>query len=157
MKGRIIFGLMCIAVLAFACGPRPATGDVAGTVRAPHARAASNGPALTSTLAVVDNSNGVALNFRVVNAGPKRLEVNFPNGQTHEVIVVDSLGNEVWRWSKGRMFTQSLQNKVLHQSDTLDYDALWKNAPAGKYTAIATLASENFPVEQRTDFVVRQQ
>ena len=157
MKGRIIFGLMCVAVLAFACGPRPATGDVAATVRTPHARAAANGPALTSTLAVVDNSNGVALNFRVVNAGAKRLEVNFPNGQTHEVIVVDSLGNEVWRWSKGRMFTQSLQNKVMHSADTLDYDALWKNAPAGKYTAIATLASENFPVEQRTDFVVRQQ
>jgi hypothetical protein len=156
MKGRIIFGLMCVAVLAFACGPRPATGDIAGTVHAARARA-SNGPALTSTLAVADNSNGVTLDFRVVNSGSKRLEVNFPNGQTHDVVVVDSLGNEVWRWSKGRMFTQSLQNKVLHQSDTLDYDALWRNAPAGKYTAIATLASENFPVEQRTEFVVRQQ
>ncbi len=156
MKGRIIFGLMCFAVLAFACGPRPATGDVAGTVHAARARA-SSGVALTSTLAVVGNNNGVTLAFRVVNAGSKRLEVNFPSGQTHEVIVVDSLGNEVWRWSKGRMFTQSLQNKVMHQSDTLDYDALWKNAPAGKYTAIATLASENFPMEQRTDFVVRQQ
>ena len=156
MKGRIIFGLMCVAVLAFACGPRPATGDVAGTVHAARAHT-SSGPALTSTLAIADNSNGVTLNFRVVNSGPKRLEVNFPSGQTHEVIVVDSLGNEVWRWSKGRMFTQSLQNKVMHSADTLDYDALWKNAPAGKYTAIATLASENFPVEQRTDFVVRQQ
>ena len=121
MKGRIIFGLMCVAVLAFACGPRPATGDVAGAVRVSHARAASNGPALTSTLAVIDNNHGVALNFRVVTAGTKRLEVNFPSGQTHEVVVVDSLGNEVWRWSKGRMFTQSLQNKVMHQSDTLDY------------------------------------
>jgi hypothetical protein len=155
MKGRITFGLLCAAVLAFACGPRASTGDSAGAIRTSRARSsAPNGPALVSTLDVVVK-NGVAMDFRVMNAGAKRLEVNFPNGQTHEVVVVDSLGREVFRWSKGRMFTQSLQNKVLHSSDTLDYDAVWHNAPAGKYTAIATLASENFPMEQRAEFVVR--
>ncbi len=153
MKGRITFGLLSAAVLAFACGPRASTGDTAGVIRASRAKT-QNGPALTSTLAVTVK-NGVALNFRVMNTGSKRLEVNFPSGQTHEVVVVDSLGREVFRWSKDRMFTQSIQNKVLHVSDTLDFDATWKNAPAGKYTAIATLASENFPMEQRTDFVVR--
>ena len=155
MRGRIIFGLVCAAVLALACGPRTSTGDAAGTVRASHARSsATGGPALVSSLAVVVK-HGVAMDFKVVNAGTKRLEVNFPSGQTHDVVVVDSLGREVWRWSTGRMFTQSLQNRVLHASDTLDYDAVWENAPAGKYTAIATLASENFPMEQRTEFVVR--
>jgi hypothetical protein len=155
MKGRITFGLLSAAVLAFACGPRASTGDSVGVVRATRARAGSaNGPALVSTLAV-SVKKGVAMDFRVVNAGAKRLEVNFPSGQTHEVVVVDSLGREVWRWSTGRMFTQSLQNRVLHASDTLDYDAIWQNAPAGKYTAIATLASENFPLEQRAEFVVR--
>jgi hypothetical protein len=155
MKGRIIFGLMCVAVLAFACGPRPNTAEVAGTARTAHARAsAANGRALTSTLGVTVK-NGVKMNFRVVNEGTKRLEVNFPSGKTHEVVVVDSLGREVWRWSNGRMFTQTLQNKVLHVSDTLDYDAEWHDAPAGKYTVIATLASENFPMEQRAEFVVR--
>ena len=155
MKGRIIFGLMCIAVLAFACGPRPNTGEVAGTSHATHGRSiAPNGPALVSTLGVTVK-NGVKMDFRVVNEGSKRLEVNFPSGKTHEVVVVDSLGREVWRWSDGRMFTQTLQNKVLHASDTLDYDAEWRNAPAGKYTVIATLASENYPMEQRAEFVVR--
>ena len=153
MKGRITFGLLCAAVLAFACGPRASTGDSAGAVHASRARAATTGPALVSSLDV-HVKDGVAMAFRVVNAGSKRLEVNFPSGQTHEVVVVDSLGREVFRWSKGRMFTQSLQNKVLHASDTLDYDAVWRNAPAGKYTAIATLASENFPMEQRMEFVV---
>lgn len=158
MKGRITFGLLCAAVLAFACGPRASTGDSAGAIRTSRTSrarlSAPNGPALVSRLDVVVK-NGVAMDFRVMNAGTKRLEVNFPSGQTHEVVVVDSLGREVFRWSKGRMFTQSLQNKVLHASDTLDYDAVWQNAPAGKYTAIATLASENFPMEQRAEFVVR--
>jgi Intracellular proteinase inhibitor len=158
MKGRITFGLLCVVVLAFACGPRASTGDSAGAIRTSRTSrarsSAPNGPALVSALHIVVK-NGVAMDFRVMNAGTKRLEVNFPSGQTHEVVVVDSLGREVFRWSKGRMFTQSLQNKVLHASDTLDYDAVWQNAPAGKYTAIATLASENFPMEQRAEFVVR--
>ena len=146
---------MCVAVLAFACGPRPNTGEVASTARATHARPlAQNGPALVSTLGVTVK-NGVKMDFRVVNEGSKRLEVNFPSGKTHEVVVVDSLGREVWRWSNGRMFTQTLQNKVLHASDSLDFDATWRDAPAGKYTAIATLASENYPMEQRAEFVVR--
>lgn len=155
MKGRIVFGLICAAVLVFACGPRPGSVDAAGSIRTSRAHSPpQSGPALVSTLAVTVK-NGVAMDFRVVNAGRRRLEVNFPSGQTHDVIVVDSVGREVWRWSNGRMFTQTLQNKVLHESDSLDYDAVWRNAPAGKYTAIATLSSENFPVEQRAEFVVR--
>jgi hypothetical protein len=154
MKGKITFGLLSVVVLAFACGPRASTGETAGVVHVSRARAAiQSGPALISTLAVTVK-NGVALSFRVTNTGSKRLEVNFPSGQTHDVVVVDSLGREVFRWSKDRMFTQSLQNKVMHASDTLDFDATWQNAPAGKYTAIATLASENFPMERRTEFVV---
>ena len=154
MKGRVIFGLLLASSLAFACGPRPGTSDSVGVVHASHARAASpSGPVLHSTLAIVVK-NGVVMDFRVVNAGTKRLEVNFPNGQTHDVVVVDSLGREVWRWSTGRMFTQTLQNRILRASDKLNYDAIWRNAPAGKYTAIATLASENFPIEERAEFVV---
>src|SRR5579862_9208094 len=102
MKGRVIFGLMCAAVLAFACGPRPTTGEVVGTVSTAPARAASpNGPALLGSLNV-SVKNGVAMDFRVVNSGAKKLEVNFANGQTHDLVVLDSLGREVWRWSKGR-------------------------------------------------------
>ena len=154
MKGRITFGLLFAAVLAFACGPRPSTGDSAGAVRTVRAKSSSQtGPALVSSLAVVVK-NGVAMDFRVMNTGAHSLEVNFPSGQTHDVVVLDSLGREVWRWSSGRMFTQTLQNKVLHASDSLDYDAVWRNAPAGKYTVIATLASENFPMERRAEFVV---
>ena len=155
MKGRITFGLLVAAVLAFACGPRLTNSDVS-SASATHASRAkvTNGPALISSLNV-SVKNGVQMAFKVMNTGTKRLEVNFPNGKTHELVVLDSLGREVYRWSEGRMFTQSLQNKVLHTSDTLDFDAVWRNAPAGRYTAVATLASENFPMEQRAEFVVR--
>lgn len=98
---------------------------------------------------------GVTFAFHVTNTTSKKLELRFRSGQTHEVIVLDSAGREVWRWSNGRLFTQTLQNHVMRQSDSLSYDINWSDAPAGHYTAVATLASANFPVEQRREFTVR--
>ena len=57
--------------------------------------------------------DGIEFDFRVTNSTPRKLEAPLPTGQTHEVVVVDSLGREVWRWSAGRMFTQALQNKLV--------------------------------------------
>ena len=93
--------------------------------------------------------------FTVTNASTKKLEVVFLDGRTHDLIVLDSLGREVWRWSEGRLFTQSVQNRVLRASDTILFDESWRAPSPGSYTAVATLASANFPVEQRQAFVVR--
>jgi hypothetical protein len=155
LKGRITFFLISIAVLAFACGPRPRVSDATATARTTRARAQdSSGTPLTSALDV-RLDKGVAFAFHVTNTAGRKLQLRFPSGQTHELVVLDTIGREVWRWSTGRVFTQSLQNKVLRVSDSLSYNLRWSNAPAGHYVAVATLASGNFPVEQRVEFVVR--
>ncbi|MFI5310496.1 MAG: BsuPI-related putative proteinase inhibitor [Gemmatimonadales bacterium] len=152
MKGRITFLFVSVLVLAFACGPRPRGSEGLGTSHS--SRALHQGAALAASLDVRVN-DGVNFGFKVLNTGDQKLEVNFASGQTHELVVLDSLGREVWRWSAGRMFTQTLQNKVLRQSDALEYDASWRGAPSGHYVAVATLASANYPMEQRTEFTVR--
>jgi hypothetical protein len=80
--------------------------------------------------------------------------MRFPSGQTHDVVVLDTTGREVWRWSSGRVFTQVLQNKVLRATDTLAFGERWKDPPRGQYVAVARLASANYPVEERAAFVV---
>lgn len=100
--------------------------------------------------------NGVRFALRVTNNTPSKLELLFPSGQTHDFVVVDSAGQEVWRWSEGRMFTQVLQNRVLDTNGTLAIDAAWQSTvPPGRYIAIASLLSENKPLEQRVEFEVR--
>ena len=69
MKGRITFGLICAAVLAFACGPRAGTGDVASGTRAARAKIPAGGPALVSPLDDVVK-DGVAHGSQVTHAGP---------------------------------------------------------------------------------------
>ena len=94
----------------------------------------------------------VQFSFHVTNSSNKRVELRFPSGQTHDVVVLDPQGREVWRWSRGRMFTQAMQNKVLATNDTLTFIETWRPERAGAYTAVASLLSQNFPSEQRAVF-----
>jgi len=97
-------------------------------------------------------SDDVKFTFHVTNGSAKRVELRFPSGQTHDLVVLDPVGREVWRWSNGRMFTQSMQNKVLGASDTLTFTETWHPDRAGTYTAVASLLSQNYPAEQRVEF-----
>ena len=53
------------------------------------------------------------------------------------------------------MFTQALQTRVLDEDETASYEAAWPARSAhGAFTAVASLRSENHPVEQRVRFVI---
>ena len=99
-----------------------------------------------------------ALRFalNLTNAGKKHVEVDFPNGQQYEFSVRDSVGREVYRWSTGRMFTQSVQNRLIDGGDSIRFDERVETTlPRGKYVAIATLRSSNFPMTERSTFELR--
>jgi hypothetical protein len=158
VKAPLAFGLVSLGVLAFACAPRGRNADIAERNAAQNGkRAALAAPQIESELAVqsTDTPGDVRFNFRVTNTGGGKVEMHFPSGQTHDVVVLDSRGREVWRWSEGRMFTKLIQNKILRNADTLSFGERWTDAPRGQYVAVARLASANYPVEQRTQFVVR--
>ena len=150
MTTRLILTLSAIGVLAIACGPRSRTQE--STASTP-AKAVANNSALV-TIVDVDVSNDVRFAFHVRNNTKKKIELLFPNGQTHDIAVLDSTGREVWRWSNGRMFTQALQTKLLANGETLSYEERWENPVAGKYTVVSRLNSESHPVEQRAEFTV---
>ena len=113
---------------------------------------------LTSKLDVAVAPREVKFALVVTNVGNKHAELNFPSGQSYDFVVVDSTGNEVWRWAKGRMFTQSVQNQQLGAHDAMRVSETWSpakgKAKPGRYTAIATLNSTNYPVEERVEFVL---
>jgi len=115
-----------------------------------------NGPPVAAALEVKVR-DGIEFAFRVTNNAASKLELLFPTGQTHDIVVVDSLGREIWKWSEGRMFTQALQNKILESNGSLAWNASLhaKTIPPGRYTAVASLLSENKPLEQRVEFEVR--
>jgi len=167
MNTRLIIPLLCAGALAFACGPRshsdPAV--VASTrtslltakaVERPRRHdAAKPKPRIDSRLNVDVTGREVHFALNVANVSQKHVELSFPNGKSYDFVVVDSVGREVWHWAAGRMFTQGLQNKQLGAGDVMRVAEAWKqSAPPGHYTAIATLNSSNYPVEERVDFTL---
>ena len=148
MNKIVVSALIILASVAYACGPRARSAD-------PEQRKTVEGPPILTHLDVRIR-DGVEFTFKVTNNERSKVELLFPSGQTHDFTVVDSLGRSVWRWSEGRMFTQAFQNKFLESGGSVTYEAAWRaEVPPGRYVAIASLMSENKPLEQRSSFEVR--
>lgn len=110
---------------------------------------------LVPSLNVAKLGDEVRFTFQLANAGSRRVEVKFANGQTHDIAVLDSTGKEIWRWAEGRMFTEARQYRSIDGGDTLSLDNGWENPPAsGKLVAVAILKSSNYPVEHRVEFTL---
>jgi hypothetical protein len=159
MARRSITWILVIAAIVLACGPhaRRGDGDAHASVPGEHQKGDHQltDTSLAASAKVAVSAADVKFALQVTNLAPHAVEVNFPNGQTHEFVVLDTLGREVWRWSTGRMFTQALQNREVDANETLSFREGWKpNGLHGKYTALAVLRSSNHPVEERVDFVL---
>lgn len=169
MKSRFFISLLCVGAAAYACSPS-ARNDAGSSSSGNTARASARTVSLQGSarnartakspiVAALDvKSEPAAIRFalQVVNRGKKSIELTFPSGQTYDFVILDSLGREVWRWSRGRLFTQALQNKLLSRGESLDMTETW-SAPTlrpGTYTAVAVLKSQNYPATERTEFTV---
>jgi len=150
MQSRTLSPLvLALAMLGMACGPRSRSAEPAARSRA------ASGPPVASSLDV-QLSDEVRFAMHITNNASRRLELTFPSGLTHDVVVLDEVGREVWRWSSGRMFTQTLQNRVLDSNETVSYAVAWNpEHQRGTFTAVASLNSENYPVEQRVQFTLQ--
>lgn len=148
---RLVPAFVTVAAIVFACGPRSHSSEAPGRSRT------VSGPSIVTALDVRQQGKSVTFAFRVTNNAKKKLELVFPSGQTHDLVILDAQGEEIWRWSAGRMFTQALQNRIVGARETITYEVAW--TPPGRgagtmLTAVATLLSENHPLEERAEFAV---
>ncbi len=167
MNTRFVIPLLCVGALALACSTRThseravtpsALATLAGqTTSAVHPRGRTPAsPRLASSFGVHVDSSRVHFALDVANVGDKHVELAFPTGQAYDFVVDDSLGREVWRWAKGRMFTQAMRTKLLGTGDDMRIDETWDHPRLhGRYVAVAMLHSSNYPVEERVEFVVQ--
>ncbi len=150
MTNRLIIPLLCAASVAFA----RSTATHKETLAASPVN--HNTKSLVTSKFTVNSNHGVEFNLDVRNNTAKMIELNFADGMTHDFVVLDASGKEVWRWSAGRMFTQAMQNKLVKAKEVATFSEPWDAKDMhGAFTAIATLKSENHPVEERVDFVLK--
>jgi hypothetical protein len=169
MNTRILIPLLLAGAVALACGSRSradASTKPSKSARqtgmltvAPAKRAAKRDSApavptpLKSAFVVRAEARAIHFSLDVTNASKKNVELEFPSGQEYDFAVIDSSGREVYRWGKERMFTQSLQNRLLDGGETTRFEEhAEQSLPNGSYVAVATLRSTNYPMQERVPF-----
>ena len=171
MSSRVLIPVLCVGAVAFACGPR--TRDDASVRQSGTALAAANSDRASAPtnksnaqrasaapvqaeLYVRAHESAIRLALYVENTSKKSIELTFPTGQTHDFVILDTLGREMWRWGRGRMFTQTLKNRPIGRGESISIEETWRTASLapGTYIARATLKSKNYPIEQQTRFTV---
>jgi hypothetical protein len=155
MDNRLILPLLCAATVAFAAAPFSHDGKSIATSRR---HAEETAAPIVTTFDVTrtkDDADKLTFSLHVTNNTHKMLELRFPDGQTHDFVVKDFAGKEVWRWSQGRMFTSAMRSETLKGKGETVFEESWDTkGQHGSYTAVATLRSNNFPVETSVQFVL---
>ena len=82
----------------------------------------------------------VDLTFSVRNAGDEPVTLAFPDSQRAE-FVVSQEGEEVWRWSRGQLFAQAVDDRTLAPGETYSFEAAWEKADPGEYRVVGELAA----------------
>lgn len=182
MSTRILAAGFAVASVAYACAPHTPDGErgvMAATVLG--ARQAATTSAVQASVFAVSRDAGLAspraaaptsdspmrgelivrdgsprmLVLAVTNSGGKVAELRFPDGQTHEFVLRDVAGRDVWRWSAGRLFTQALRTRPVDGGETVEFaEPLRGGVPRGTYTVVAQLRSDNHPIEVRRAIVL---
>ena len=101
--------------------------------------------------ATVDDD--VQVTFTVTNEGDDPVDLSFSDALEADFAVRDD-GEEVWRFSDGRMFAQMLGSETIDPGGTATYVAAWEDPDTGSYTAVATSAAREHDCEAETEFSV---
>ncbi len=95
----------------------------------------------------------VTLVLTVWNRGDQSRSLTLPTSQTHEFVVSGGAGDEVWRWSAGRMFAQRLTEVTLAAGDSRTFSETWdqvggdgRPAAIGPYRLVGGIPALATPV-----------
>ena len=104
---------------------------------------------LETALDARTDAERVELALSVENAGDEPVTLAFPDARRAEFVArvddegdgVDDSDEEAWRWSRGRLFAQSLGEVTLRPGEGRTFEATWEGPEPGTYRIEAELAA----------------
>lgn len=149
----LMVGALLLAVLAAACDGddegKPSSTSTATSAASPTPAGPPfpfEGPVgidLTTYGAFHKQGKPVPLTITVAASEP--ITLYYRTTQRYEIVITDSQGNEVWRWSKDKGFGQVLEEVSLEENEFLIFNESWDQrdnngqpVPPANYTVTAT-------------------
>lgn len=135
---------MIVTVFLAACGGDG--GRVSGDIR--------NVSGVTVTFkadpATLQEGQTVQLTLKLVNNSGTPAELKFSSGQKYDFWITTD-GDDVWRWSEGKAFTQAFVEESIPGQSGVTYTESWTPDAPGTYTVHGELKAEGYagPFEGR--------
>jgi dipeptidyl aminopeptidase/acylaminoacyl peptidase len=99
----------------------------------------------------------IGLTLRVKNPTDVPILLRFASGQRYDFVIQSAAGEERWRWSAGRTFTQALGEQTVPQAWEMDYNERFVGRlPAGRYRIRGFVTAVGDTLEARAEVVVRR-
>jgi hypothetical protein len=99
------------------------------------------------------HQQGKPVPFAITIAASEPITLYYRTTQRFDIVVTDTEGKEVWRWSKDKAFAEVLEEINLEENQTLTFNESWDQrdnddqpVPTGNYTvtAISTHCDANY-------------
>ncbi|MDA8219688.1 MAG: BsuPI-related putative proteinase inhibitor [Dehalococcoidales bacterium] len=110
-----------------------------------------------------DYAPGDSVKFTVTvrNDGSAPAALQFNSGQRFDIVVLDTRGNEVWKWSDGMFFTMALGTLELQPGESKSFDATWdqkdgkgNQVSAGHYVAQGWITAQGLNAQGTAEFAI---
>jgi hypothetical protein len=96
----------------------------------------------------------ICMTITAINQTSSEVCLSFRDAQRFD-FYIEQEGEEVWRWSQGRMFTQVLGREVLAPGTSVTYSAKCEDKfEPGLYVVTGVIAAEPNPFIARTSIVL---
>ena len=111
---------------------------------------------VTATKAAYAVGEPIRLTLRVRNPTDAAVRLRFASGQRYDFAIQSASGDERWRWSAGRSFTQALGEQIVPPNWELDYNETFVGRlPAGTYRVRGLVTSLGDTLEAFAKVVIR--
>ena len=84
---------------------------------------------LTTDRRRYQSGDTVVMQMQIGNPTTEPIELQFTSSQTYDFVVRSLAGQELWRWSAGKMFAQALQQRTLGPQETYVVEERWTIPP----------------------------
>jgi len=103
---------------------------------------------LSTDNVVYQSGEIITIKLKVFNYSTETIDFHFNSSQRYDFIIEDEKGNEVWRWSDGRMFAQMLGEEILGLNNpVIIYAAEYKGKLSpGYYKITGILVAKDRPM-----------
>jgi hypothetical protein len=71
------------------------------------------GIVLSTDKGIYQGGENITIKMKLFNYSAEKINFHFNSSQRYDFIIEDEEGNEIWRWSDGRMFAMVLGEEIL--------------------------------------------